>query len=200
MAQPLPLIDRVPVLAAWFWSSFGVWMCLEFWVWIRESGGTAGQNRDRGSKIWVIASVWIGIYGAFALMYSAPSGAIRHGALVWFGIGIALIYLGVALRFWAIRTLGRFFRTSVIIQGEHRMITSGPYRVVRNPSYTGAVITAIGIGLAMSNWFSLVAFVGLMLFGYWRRIAVEQEALAEHFGQPYRDYIARTWALIPFVW
>ncbi|MGH3185401.1 MAG: isoprenylcysteine carboxylmethyltransferase family protein, partial [Streptosporangiaceae bacterium] len=127
----LPLIYQHPALQAWFWSSFGVWMCLEFWVWLRERGGTVGENRDRGSKIWVIASVWIGMYAAFGLMYNAPRGEIGHGALLWFGIGIALIFLGVALRWWAIRTLGRFFRTSVIIQGEHRMVTSGPYRRVR---------------------------------------------------------------------
>ncbi len=44
------------------------------------------------------------------------------------------------------------------------------------------------------------AAVAAILIAYWRRITVEQQALLEHFGEPYREYIKRTWALIPFLW
>lgn len=195
-----PLIYHSAALAAWFWISFSGWMCLELWVWLREAGGTAGENRDRGSRLWVIGSIWVGFYGAFALMAAARSGAMHRGAMAWFAAGIALIWIGVALRWWAIHTLGRFFRTSVILQDGHRIIMHGPYRVVRNPSYSGAMLSVAGVGLAMNNWYSFAVLVGCMLVGYARRIQVEQQALVAHFGQPYRDYIAHTWALIPYLW
>ncbi|HXE32268.1 MAG TPA: isoprenylcysteine carboxylmethyltransferase family protein [Terriglobales bacterium] len=196
----LPLIYRSPTLQACFWASFWAWCCLEFWVWMRERGGTRGNNRDRGSRLWIVLWVWAGIAGGFSAMWSAPAAEIGTGARLWFSVGVVLIWLGIGLRWWAIRTLGRFFRTSVIIQGEHRMVTSGPYRWIRNPSYTGATLTMAGVGLAMLNWLSFAALLASILIAYARRITVEQRALADHFGQPYRDYIARTWALIPFVW
>jgi protein-S-isoprenylcysteine O-methyltransferase len=200
MSQAVPLIYAHPALGRWFWASFAAWGLLEVWVWLREAGGTQGENRDRGSRLWVVAWVWIGIYAAFTLMWSAPSGAWRRGAVEIFFAGIALMWLGVFLRGWAIVTLGRFFRTSVIIQGGHHIVMHGPYRYVRNPSYSGAVLTILGMGLAMGNAFSAAAAVAGILIAYARRITVEQRALVEHFGQPYRDYIQRTWALIPFVW
>lgn len=66
------------------------------------------------------------------------------------------------------------------------------------PPFDGATIT--GIGLALGNWYSLAALVASVLIAYARRITGEQRALVEHFGQPYRDYIAGTRALIPYVW
>lgn len=194
------LIYTNPAPTAWFWASIGAWGLLDMWVWLRERGGTAGQNRDRGSRIWVVASIWVGFYAGFWLKATAASGTIHRGAWSLFCFGIVLIWVGVGLRWWAIHTLGQFFRTSVIIQGSHRIVSAGPYRVLRNPSYAGALLSVAGVGLALSNWYSLAALVGCMLVGYWKRITVEQRALTEHFGQPYRDYIARTWALIPFVW
>jgi protein-S-isoprenylcysteine O-methyltransferase Ste14 len=200
MPHVFPLVTSSPVLRHWFWASFAGWMVLEAWVWLREAGGTQGENRDRGSRLWVVAWVWIGIYAAFTLMWSAPSGAWRRGAVEIFIAGIALMWLGVFLRGWAIVTLGRFFRTSVILQGEHRIVMHGPYSFIRNPSYSGAVLTMLGLGLAMNNFYSVAALLACILIAYGRRITVEQQALVEHFGQPYRDYIKRTWALIPFVW
>ncbi|MGH9519964.1 MAG: methyltransferase family protein [Terriglobales bacterium] len=196
----IPFPYSGPALRACFWVSFGLWTAMETWVWLRERGGTAGANRDRGSRAWVVAAVWISLYGAFALMFQAPSGAIGFHPMAWFIAGIALELAGVALRFSAVRTLGQFFRTSVIIQDTHRIISHGPYRHLRNPSYTGATLTMAGLGLAMSNWYSLAVLVGGILAAYARRISVEQQALEAHFGQPYRDYMASTWALIPYVW
>ena len=200
MSHTVPLIYASPALARWFWVSFAAWSLLEVWVWLREAGGTQGENRDRGSRLWVVLFVWAGILAAFRLMWSVPSGAFRSHPQAIFFAGIALMWLGVVLRGWAVMTLGRFFRTSVIIQGEHRIVMHGPYRYVRNPSYSGAVLTLLGMGLAMNNAYSVAAAVAGILIAYWRRIRVEQQALVEHFGEPYREYMRRTWALIPFAW
>lgn len=194
-----PLIGSAPRFTAAFWVSFAAWMTMEAWVWVRERG-VRGESHDRGSKIWIVATIWIGVYAAVGLMLNLPAAAFRHGAAPLFWVGIGLLWAGVGLRWWAIHTLGRFFNTSVILQEGHRMITSGPYRVVRNPSYSGALLSFVGTGLCFSNWASLAVIVVFTLAGYWRRITVEQQALLQHFGDPYREYIGRTWALIPFVW
>jgi protein-S-isoprenylcysteine O-methyltransferase Ste14 len=80
------------------------------------------------------------------------------------------------------------------------LITGGPYTYLRNPSYTGALITLVGFGFGAGNWLSIIILLAAGLAVYTRRIAVEEQALREQFGKTYEDYRKRTWALIPFIW
>ena len=62
-----------------------------------------------------------------------------------------------------------------------------------------ALLTGIGIGLSLR--FAAAVTIGVTSFlGYWIRIAVEERALADAIGEPYRAYMARTRRLIPFIW
>jgi protein-S-isoprenylcysteine O-methyltransferase Ste14 len=55
---------------------------------------------------------------------------------------------GIALRQWSIRVLGRFFSTTVQVTSDQRIVTNGPYSVVRHPAYSGALLTLLGLGLS----------------------------------------------------
>ncbi len=79
------------------------------------------------------------------------------------------------------------------------VIEAGPYRYIRHPSYAGALITVIGLGLALGNWASLLSMVACVAIGYAYRIRVEEAALVAALGQPYREYMSRTARLVPFV-
>jgi protein-S-isoprenylcysteine O-methyltransferase len=183
-----------------FALSFVAWCCLELWVFLRERlSRTTGASRDRGSVWWIVLWVWAGIYAGFGFHFSGV-GTIQEYRLEWFSLGIVLIWLGFGLRVWAILTLGRLFRTWVVIQDEHRVITAGPYRWVRNPAYSGSTLTMLGLGLAMLNWYSTAALLSAILIAYARRIAIEQRELTAHFGAEYEQYVQRTWALLPFIW
>jgi protein-S-isoprenylcysteine O-methyltransferase Ste14 len=78
------------------------------------------------------------------------------------------------------------------------VVTSGPYRWIRHPSYTGALLTLLGILVCCLNWLSFFALL-LAIAGYAYRIRVEEAALAEGLGDAYRDYMRRTRRLIPFI-
>jgi protein-S-isoprenylcysteine O-methyltransferase Ste14 len=71
---------------------------------------------------------------------------------------------------------------------------------VRHPSYTGGLLTGIGIGLSLRYGLAPVIIGGAMLASYLIRIAVEERARAEGIGEPYRTYMTRTKRLIPLVW
>ena len=129
-----------------------------------------------------------------------PACAFRTGVKLLFTTGIALVWLGILLRLWAIETPGRFFRTKVVIQSGHELITRGPYRHLRNPSYTGMLVTLLGFGLSVCNWLSVLSLLATGVASFVRRIAVEDRALAERFGKEYQEYRASTWAVIPFLW
>jgi len=158
------------------------------------------READRGT-IWLttgftLVGVAVGLWGAHAIPWYMPA----RTSMAIFAIGIGLMWLGMLLRVWAIRTLGRFFRSVVMIQRDHALVTSGPYRLLRHPSYAGALLTGLGAGVIVGNWFSLAAFVLLPLIGYVRRIQIEEAALAKGLGDAYHTYATASRRLVPFVW
>lgn len=131
----------------------------------------------------------------------------RRGGLPWPGgrlwpviAGIALIVLGAGIRAWAIGSLGRFFQYQIEIQPGHHVVTSGPYRFVRHPSYTGITLAIIGFAVGCGDVFSLVATVVLIAIGLAVRIRAEERQLTKALGREYQDFAAHRKRLIPGVW
>jgi protein-S-isoprenylcysteine O-methyltransferase Ste14 len=114
--------------------------------------------------------------------------------------GAGLVWLGMALRLSAVLTLGRFFRTSVFVHDDHQLVGHGPYRFLRNPGYTGSLITLAGLGLMLGNWASLAVVLAVMIAAYGLRIRAEERALGGRFGEAYEVYRKGRWALIPPIW
>jgi protein-S-isoprenylcysteine O-methyltransferase Ste14 len=107
---------------------------------------------------------------------------------------------GTIFRVWCIRTLGKFFTATVKTQKEQHVITSGAYRVVRHPSYSGAYIAAIGSTVFMHTWVALAVTVVVLFIAYYIRINAEEETLVREFGDEYREYRKRTWKLVPYIY
>lgn len=171
---------------------------LELWVALRDRrAGLRDTNRDPGVRL-------ITLCFSAALLLAVPLSLISAldipgGAAVW-GAGLALVVGGMALRIWAVLTLGRYFRRVVVIQDGHTLVDSGPYACVRHPSYSGALVTMTGLGLIAANFLSLAVCIAGPLLAYSSRIPAEEAALAAGLGAPYRAYIARTSRLIPWIW
>jgi len=112
-------------------------------------------------------------------------------------LGLVLIPAGIGLRGWAIIKLGRFFSRTVRVERGHKIVTDGPYRWIRHPSYTGMILIYLGIALAIGTWLGVFVTVGLMLGATMYRISVEEKVLIEALGTAYTDYMNRTWRLFP---
>ena len=123
----------------------------------------------------------------------------RFAGIAYF-VGIFLIASGLILRWIAIFQLKRFFTMNVSIAEDHQLIQSGLYAHVRHPSYTGALVSFLGLGLAYANWASVLVIFVPVLGAFLYRIKVEEEALTSAFGDQYREYAARSRRLIPFVY
>lgn len=117
------------------------------------------------------------------------------------GAGLLVVaWAGIAVRLWAIVTLGRYFRGTVHIQRGHKVVRSGPYRWVRHPSYSGMLLGAAALAVQVGNalsWAVVMVCFGLAL-AY--RIRVEERVLSEALGAEYTSYAAGTSRLIPGVW
>lgn len=157
--------------------------------------------RDRGSHVWLFVAIFAGMFVAFGCVYAFATGATIawHQRLV-FWIGIAVMLIGVAFRSYAIRSLGKFFTHTVATRAGQYVVDTGPYRLIRHPSYSGALLMFLGMGLAMTNWAALLAILLGAGIGYAWRVHVEEQALCTDLGQPYRDYMQRTRRFIPHVW
>jgi protein-S-isoprenylcysteine O-methyltransferase Ste14 len=80
------------------------------------------------------------------------------------------------------------------------VVDTGPYRLIRHPSYSGSLLTFAGLGLAMGNWVSIVLLLLGAGVGFAYRVHVEEQALCTDLGQPYRDYMQRTRRFVPYIW
>ena len=116
-----------------------------------------------------------------------------------FFVGICFMLLGIALRWYSAAVLGKYFTFDVAIRSNQTLIEAGPYRYVRHPSYSGALLSLLGFGLALGNVAGLLAALVCMGFAYAYRIRVEETALASALGQSYQEYTKRTWRLVPFL-
>jgi protein-S-isoprenylcysteine O-methyltransferase Ste14 len=123
------------------------------------------------------------------------------GGLVWpVAAGLALIAAGIGLRAWSIVTLGRFFQYRIKVQPGHQVVTSGPYRFVRHPSYTGIAMVLAGIALASGDVWSLLAVAVLGGAGLAVRIRAEERQLTQALGADYERFAAGRKRLVPGVW
>ncbi len=189
-----------PIHSIILYAGFLCWVIFEIWVLSRERGTGRSSARDRGSTAFVIVVIVAGLLLAFNAPRIVPALDVGRGLAIVVAVGVVLIWGGMIFRYFAIRTLGEFFRTQVIIQQSHELITTGPYTYLRNPGYTGSTITLVGFGFAVGNWMSVSVLVAATLIAYSRRIPVEEQALRDRFGAEYDEYRKRTWALIPLVW
>ena len=155
--------------------------------------------QDRGSMGILIGLQWGGIALNFLLGGLFPAAAITWQRTALFSAGVILILLGVALRWYAIWILGRYFTRDVAVSADQKVVQIGPYRYMRHPAYSGTFLTILGVGLAMTNWASLVALLTCVFLGHMYRVSVEEKALSQTIGQPYVEYMHRTRRFIPFV-
>jgi protein-S-isoprenylcysteine O-methyltransferase Ste14 len=162
-----------------------------------------GQVRRRTSvanRAVMVAGIGGGLFGAFTVAghSSGPLIAGRSWPLLLFGLAVALA--GIALRQWAVQALGRFFQLELVVQEQHSVVRSGPYRVLRHPSYAGSILTCIGIGIALGRWESLAFMFVLPTAAFVHRITMEERMLVAGVGNDYAQYRRETWRLLPGVW
>jgi protein-S-isoprenylcysteine O-methyltransferase Ste14 len=177
--------------------TLAVWALLELGLRVRERlQGKGSAARDRATR--VLIAITLG--AAIALAAVTASRATTPRIAGPYGAGLIVTWLGLAIRVWAIGALGRAFRTTVEVDPGQAVVSTGPYRWVRHPSYSGLLLIVTGVGLAAGNWLALGVCVVLPLPALLWRIQVEEAELAGVLGDRYRVYQTQTTRLIPGIW
>jgi protein-S-isoprenylcysteine O-methyltransferase Ste14 len=194
---PLPLTEPGARIA--FFVLLGTWVVLEWRIRLRSHFDRRGPRADRSLPV-VVAFVYGGLTAGFLIAERVRGAAIADGRWAFFVAGLILMSAGIAIRQWAVAVLGRYFTIDVRVHRDQVVVARGPYRWVRHPSYTGLILTFVGIGFALGNWAALAVLAVVPTAGLVLRIRVEERALLHGLGEPYRRFAASRPRLFPGLW
>lgn len=186
------IVVGLATLAVALW--WGVWRGLQ-----RPSGRTTGMAGKmlRAPLLIVIGFLWVG--ACVILWRPVPLTLSESARLIAFSLGTGLYFVGMGLYLWGAKTLGEMYRPSssvgVRLSAEHRLVTHGPFALVRHPLYVGLQVGAIGGMLLYRTW--TFVFVALNFMTLAMRARREEEALAAEFGEEWEAYVCRVPAWIP---
>jgi protein-S-isoprenylcysteine O-methyltransferase Ste14 len=178
--------------------TLAAWALLEVSVRVRETvRGKGRRDRDRATRVLIAVTLAAAIGAALLARSGAPAlripSALRPA-------GVVVMWLGLAVRVWAIASLGGSFRTTVEVDPGQTVVSRGPYRWIRHPSYTGLLLIVAGFGLTIGSWPALIACVVIPLPAVVWRIHVEEAELDRVLGEAYRTYASDRARLIPRLW
>jgi protein-S-isoprenylcysteine O-methyltransferase Ste14 len=160
-------------------------------------GAKDPDSKDSGSLRVLLGGMWIALFLAFPLAFVRSWSFPQSAQLSLFVAGLLLIASGSLLRRYCFRTLGEFFTGDVRARQDQPVISTGPYRWVRHPSYTAGIMMFSGIGLALGSWvsFILLTFGSIATYSY--RVAIEERILLQTLGEPYAAYMKDRKRFVP---
>ncbi len=180
------LVFIIGVLASFFQPNYNV---------VKDKN----KNVDNGTERLIIFSVFITqLLIVIEATYLRFPNSINWDTITT--ISLVLILLGLALRSWAIQILGKFFTMHISIQENHKVVSSGPYKYFRHPSYVGAFFIYIGIAIFLHSWYSLIISLILLPIAWVKRIYYEEKLLIDELGDDYKEYSKEVKRVIPKIW
>ena len=177
-----------------YWAVFAWAYIPEFILNLRTRSLLGPQ--DAGSFRLVMALQGLAMGAGFAIAFNIRFGMLRHQRF-WFWIGLGTMITGSLLRRHCFRMLGKYFTAVVVVNPGQQIIERGAYRWVRHPSYTAGMLLFAGSMLALGNWLSVAIVLSGAILAYTYRVRVEERALLETLGAPYRAYMQRTKKFVP---
>ena len=196
----LPLILTNHTAALILTGGYFIWLVPEIIHTFSHRIERSSHANDGYSSLVIRLSLGTAVFLANWLARVQTWASISWHPVLIFGLGIMLMVSGVAFRWYSIRVLGKYFSVNLGVQPGQTVMREGPYRWIRHPSYTGSLITMLGLGLAFTNWLCLVSVPLIVLIGYSYRANVEEQMLITALGDPYREYMKHTKRFIPFVY
>jgi len=113
--------------------------------------------------------------------------------------GAVFLLGGLGLYVIARRALGELFSEVVRIIPEHKLVTTGPYRLIRHPIYLGEIFFGLSIPMILGSLYGFIimlAPIPMLIY----RIRIEEKTFVSRFGQEYLDYASKTKKLIPYIY
>ncbi len=173
---------------------FAVWTA--FWIYWLVSAVGVKEGSSRPSRIRPVGVLIIAL-GAVTIRVLKRSDTLALHAVPVQTLGVIVFLSGLGLAVWARIHLGRNWGMPMTEKAEPELVTSGPYRLVRHPIYSGILLGMLGTALATNLYWLIALGAALAYFVY--SATVEERLLTASFPDAYPSYRTRTKMLIPFV-
>jgi protein-S-isoprenylcysteine O-methyltransferase len=178
-----------------------LWAFCEFIIYIQKRSKEENADKNSYKILYIISvgSLFFGIFYGNYCLYSRKGCLFYNPSILFPILGACIIILGIIIRLTAIATLKKYFTINVVIQDDHKLITTGLYKTIRHPAYAGGILSFIGCGLSYGNILSFVIIVFPYLLFILQRIKVEEVLLTDKFGEQYIDLKKHTKKIIPYI-
>ncbi|MDB5211981.1 MAG: isoprenylcysteine carboxylmethyltransferase family protein [Sediminibacterium sp.] len=195
----LPLLGKPALMLNWkilfiIIGSISMWLTQPP-VSVKETGDQ--KSSDRFSVILILLMSFISV--VVPVVDWAYFKDAAGNFTIYSAIGILMVVTGISFRAWAVRSLGKYFTATVQIKDDHRLVKTGPYHIVRHPSYTGAFLALIAGGVILESLAGFIISCIAMIIAYYVRIGIEEKELIARFGNDYLAYKRETKMIIPYV-
>jgi protein-S-isoprenylcysteine O-methyltransferase Ste14 len=172
------------------WGAF-----LVYWSAQARAPTPTVKAETRRSSLKHVAWRELGLLLLFLPVPSLNRVVLPNGQLHPF-VGLGVQLLGAWFYLYAKRYLGRQWSGSISIKTDHQLITSGPYRRIRHPMYTGMITMALGTAIVSTRLHALLGAV-LVAVSYVIKIGIEEVWLSAHFGAAHEEWRRHSWKLLP---
>ena len=177
-----------------------------YWFISASSVKSTQETKGRLAGNW--HSIWLIIGGLFlsnvpllakvGLFFSSLTIPLIPRSLVLNVVIAVFAVSGLIVAMMARRTLAGNWSRAVSFKEAHELITTGLYRYVRHPIYTGVLLMVLATALFVGTLSAAIGFI-IIVLGLWSKLRAEEELLTKHFPKEYPAYKDRTKALIPYV-
>lgn len=168
-----------------------LWGLLGLYWLVAAFGAKRSSARRRAAPPGLLVLV------AFVLLRVFTPGSLAVHSPILHVVGLILVVSGIGLAVWARIYIGRNWGMPMTEKSEPELVTSGPYRFVRHPIYSGLLLAILGTAVA-TNVYWLIALI--VMGGYFIYSAtVEERLMTASFPDQYPRYEASTKMLVPFV-
>ncbi len=192
------IIYKFILTDAIIWTFFIVLQILIFTHPKSKLQNTNTKKADQKSLIIINIAAYIIILPIYILYIQRRSHSNHQEIMPIQYIGLIIALFGVLFRWYAIRYLGQWFTSEVVIQENQTIIKTGPYKLIRHPSYTGAILFWASTPLIFNIIYGFLWAIPILIGAYAWRIYVEEGQLSKNL-KGYKDYIKKTKRLFPYL-
>ncbi|MEZ7556492.1 isoprenylcysteine carboxylmethyltransferase family protein [Streptococcus sp. 27098_8_134] len=176
---------------------FVIFISTEMWIKNKTKSNNVNDSADKGSRYIIIGSVICCLF----LINGQFLDFVPHLPSLTIYLGILISLAGFALRIYAVNYLGKNFTLAVQTTDSQQLVDHGPYAIVRNPAYTGSILSILGLSITSLNPLTIIISLILLVVGYSIRLRVEEKALGNHFGKNYEAYCQKVrYRVFPYIW
>jgi protein-S-isoprenylcysteine O-methyltransferase Ste14 len=179
-------------------ASFAWLVFLAYWSVSALKLKSIKRREPRGERliqlVFMVAAYFLMFNDQFSRGWLTTRFAPASPSIGKFGVTVTVV--GIAFAIWARWHLGENWSATVTLKEGHELISSGPYRYIRHPIYSGMLVAFVGTALALGEYRALIS-VGIVLGAFYTKAKKEERFLTQEFGEKFREHSRRTGMFLP---